>query len=978
LIDGLWLLAEDGPVTHPEGCSMSDNPASAFDGYHELVGIAPEEQPPTLYRLLGLTVYESNPKVIERAADRQMAHLRSFQAGPHAAASQQLLNEVSKARRTLLTEEEKAAYDRALKSKTAKPLARAKPLEPVPQSAPVSASPAANVAPIVAPAKRRPKKSPLPLIVGGVATALAVIAGAVWTLSPPPAAPIAQRDPKTTPQVSPPPPVPTVVAPPKVVPPPIKPTPAPSEDPATTSKPLPVDPTIEEPVVEPPADPPTPTPPVVPEDSAPPSAVNLEELKQEIDAARQALREHPKFKKYYDHLESHPESLAANGPKLAALLWSEAQENTVIAEHGPSLVAACEEVERLAAAGKDFKLALEALDARAKHAAAGVSPPDARVAKTKLLVAAAEATIGGKANAQQRADVKAWMQTAIEDASRAGDAAALAPLLTADATLMRSSIERLQAITARQLAVEEALAQDRLAVAEAIVADVDSLLKTTTPGKPRKEATDQNELLHARVAVARAAADVQVKLATTPDDPVANQAVGMHLLVNRGKWKESLGHLAKGTDSSWKELATETLAATDGKTKAALADRWATLETADSAAAKDLARHLYQEAFADPQFLGLARSSAQEKARALGAPKEAVAAPSPRDPVAAKEPDKALPLNKWIELLPLINLDEDVVRGYWYFRDGRLINESVFESRLRVPIDLANVSYDLQVDFDLAKDADDVVLILPLADRSVMIVIDGFEDRQYSFFDRIQGLDANRHPRAFKGQLLEANKSYRMDVGIRLKDKRAHTTVAINGVPRFEYEGPITDFSSPWNVGSVSHLGISTSDTEIAYHACRVRILEGEAHLLRPTTSTPTPDPWAAKFKGLKPIPLTGLKPVSAEAQNNNFGISQGTRNPIVHGQECHEYIFAHAPSKVVYTIPPKAKSFSAIAYAARSPSVKFTVKVDGKSLFECQDRAIVPFVVELPAGAKELELECDPLGNVERDHSCWCFPTFR
>jgi hypothetical protein len=956
---------------------MSDNPASAFDGYHELLGIAPEEQPPTLYRLLGLTVYESNPKVIERAADRQMAHLRSFQAGPHAAASQQLLNEVSKARRTLLTEEEKAAYDRALKAKTAKPLARAKPLEPVPQSAPVSASPAANVAPIVAPAKRRPKKSPLPLIVGGVAAALVVVAGAVWMLAPPPAAPLAQRDTKTTPHVSPPPPVPTVVAPPKVVPPPIKPTPAPPEDPVTTPKPAPVDPTTEEPVVEPSADPPTLTPPVVPEDSAPPSAAKLEELKQEIDAARQALREHPKFKKYYEHLEAHPESLAANGPKLAALLWTEAQENAVIAEHGPSLVAACEEVERLAAAGKDFKLALEALDARAKHAVAGLSSDDAREAKTKLLVAAAEAAIGGKANAQQRADVKAWMQTAMEDASRAGDAAALAPLLTADATLMRSSIERLQAITARQLAVEEALAQDRVAVAEAIVADVDSLLKTTTPGKPRKEAADQNEQLRACIAVARTATNAQEKLATTPDDPAANQAVGMHLLVNRGQWKESLRHLAQGTDSSWKELATETLAATDGKTKAALADRWATLETADAAAAKEIARHLYRDAFNDPQFVGLALSAAQEKARALGAPKEAVAAPSPRDPVAAKEPDKPLALNKWVELLPLINLDEDVVRGFWYFRDGRLIAETVFESRLRVPIDLKNVSYDLQVDFDLAKDADDVQLILPVADRSVMLVIDGFEDRQFSFFNRIQGMDANRHPRAFKGQLLEPDKSYRFDVGIRIKGDNAHATFAINGLPRFEHQGPIADFSSPWNVGSVSHLGISTSDTQIAYRACRVRILNGEAHLLR-TSATAAPDPWATKLKGLKPIPLTGMKPVSAEAQDNYFGISQGTRDPIIHGQECHDYVFAHAPSKVVYTIPPRAKYFTAVAYAARSPSVKFMVKVDGKLLFECQDKAIVPLVVELPAGGKELELECDPLGNASLDHSCWCFPAFR
>ncbi len=56
---------------------MSD----AFDPYYTWLGIPPEDQPPDLYRLLGLQRYEGNADVISHAADQRMAHIRTFQAG---------------------------------------------------------------------------------------------------------------------------------------------------------------------------------------------------------------------------------------------------------------------------------------------------------------------------------------------------------------------------------------------------------------------------------------------------------------------------------------------------------------------------------------------------------------------------------------------------------------------------------------------------------------------------------------------------------------------------------------------------------------------------------------------------------------------------------------------------------------------------------------------------------------------------------
>ncbi len=90
-----------------------------FDPYHTWLGIPPEEQPPNLYRLLGVRLFEDKLEVIEHAADQRMAHLRALQTGRHGALSQQILNQVTAARIRLLNSEKRAAYDNELRQKIA-------------------------------------------------------------------------------------------------------------------------------------------------------------------------------------------------------------------------------------------------------------------------------------------------------------------------------------------------------------------------------------------------------------------------------------------------------------------------------------------------------------------------------------------------------------------------------------------------------------------------------------------------------------------------------------------------------------------------------------------------------------------------------------------------------------------------------------------------------------------------------------------
>ena len=101
--------------------------STGFDPLYQWLGIPPEEQPPHHYRLLGVRPFEDNPDVIESAADRQMAYLRTFYGGPYVSYAQKLLNEVSAVRVCLLNREKKAEYDDWLRPQIMPPSAAPEP-----------------------------------------------------------------------------------------------------------------------------------------------------------------------------------------------------------------------------------------------------------------------------------------------------------------------------------------------------------------------------------------------------------------------------------------------------------------------------------------------------------------------------------------------------------------------------------------------------------------------------------------------------------------------------------------------------------------------------------------------------------------------------------------------------------------------------------------------------------------------------------
>lgn len=82
-----------------------------FNPYHMWLGILPKDQPPHHYRFLGLEPFESDPDVIDSAADRQMSFVRQYQSGIYGLDAAHIPNELASARICLLNRESKQEYD---------------------------------------------------------------------------------------------------------------------------------------------------------------------------------------------------------------------------------------------------------------------------------------------------------------------------------------------------------------------------------------------------------------------------------------------------------------------------------------------------------------------------------------------------------------------------------------------------------------------------------------------------------------------------------------------------------------------------------------------------------------------------------------------------------------------------------------------------------------------------------------------------
>lgn len=573
-----------------------------FDPYYKWLGIPTKDQPPNHYRLLGLERFEADPDVIETAADKQMAFIRTCATGKHVTESQKLLNEIAAARVCLLNTKSKSAYDKGLRqmlaatdaTKSSTPVrteathrsSDARP-QPIPLAKPLTTPAVAQstVSIEVSPSAptRTSRRTGLPTVpLAGITAALIVIVAAILLFSrgdrPSRVAPVAAQQVATQDKgghaplrasethpieqlkfVVPPPD--TLVDSPKAI----------SES-AETGKPE-----LELPPGEP--SPPVVPPPVLPAatDATPsiqpsnvaglsPTAESPESSKSSTVPAPptgQALEAAERlFQEVYESALAEAKTAQQKG-QLAEKLWMQASE-----EKDPAIrYVLLRESSKTAASAEDVALAFRAVEAM--EAAYRL---DHLSVKIQVLQQVARRPTPGVTSKIVVEKALLVVQQAV-DADRYVDAKELAEL----------------ALSSARTSKDSGLIKQSIAV-----------------GKRVTTLSEQ----YASIAEARAI------LETAPDDPHANAVVGKFLCLIKGDWERGLPSLTKGDDNVLKALAErDGTASKDASQQVAIGDSWWELAEAGSGDAKSSlqvrAAHWYRTAL--PQLTGLAQTRVEKR-----------------------------------------------------------------------------------------------------------------------------------------------------------------------------------------------------------------------------------------------------------------------------------------------------------------------------------------------------------------------------
>jgi hypothetical protein len=562
-----------------------------FDPYRKWLGIPPEEQPPNHYRLLGIGLFEPDPDVISNAADRQMAHVRTFQSGQYSELSQRILNELSVARVSLLDETKRVAYDAELRATLAAiPVAlpvlptAATPPPPV-ESVPPPVFADAEIPHLVPPgrsgfspaprsvaayaARRRKTSMQGPLV--AVALVMACLGLAAWLLSSSSEVEVPRHSDGGQ---------------------------ATQRKPSTPSKPF-------RPVPERPSKPKPPQVRPKPDLVADRPSASSEAARSPDEAAGKIASEAPKKP---DETSPAPTAKpAAPRPERIAVPGDEAAR----------------EAERLIR-DEVFKADFEAADRPSKKVAlaqrlieeAGKSQDNPAAAYVMLRLARDEAVAGGDVETALAAAETLGKRYEVDEGGmkcETLESLARSPAATTSAKVLVDKM--LGAVDGSVDGADFAAAERLLALSRTVAAKARDPLLTKLVNARAKRLQGMKQQY-------AAVAEAQKVLEAAANDPQANETVGKYDCLARGDWDRGLPKLALAADPDLRAQAKADLAApADGANRLAVADGWWSLAEKHSGPAQEQLRKRaatwYKMTLVD--LSGLNRTKVEQRLAEIGA-----------------------------------------------------------------------------------------------------------------------------------------------------------------------------------------------------------------------------------------------------------------------------------------------------------------------------------------------------------------------
>ena len=215
---------------------------------------------------------------------------------------------------------------------------------------------------------------------------------------------------------------------------------------------------------------------------------------------------------------------------------------------------------------------------------------------------------------------------------------------------------------------------------------------------------------------------------------------------------------------------------------------------------------------------------------------------------------------KWIDLLALVDPKQDAVTGEWARETGGLhLSRPKGVSFVAIPV-LPQGGYELEVKFTRIKGPDSVSLLLPVGTHSVMLVLGGWGNTGAGL-QAVNGKAGDANETRVSPFALENGRIYALTVRVTPEADQVAIAVALDGKPLVAWKGPPSALSIDpgWEIPVKPCLGLVTDRTEVIFASARLRMLSGQAQMLRPPgPATPSTGPAPAVAPAVEPVLAPG------------------------------------------------------------------------------------------------------------------------
>lgn len=406
----------------------------------------------------------------------------------------------------------------------------------------------------------------------------------------------------------------------------------------------------------------------------------------------------------------------------------------------------------------------------------------------------------------------------------------------------------------------------------------------------------------------------------------------------------------------------------------------------DRKRALELARRQYITDLESAKRAALSESKNLDEATRIAGEIERVKAmefPAPGGEAGGGVPRPAAPTR--VNLLKLVDTEHDAITyGHIAFEKTALVITGDAFKAVRFP-------YQPPTEYDFTAD----ITILELRGYNDLILHASTGERPFVFntgahsnkISTIWSIPGGNEPKARTENILV--KGQRVSVCVKVRAGGVAGWIGDKEIVRVDADLVNLQFNDARSVG-LRVLGIGTYN-DIAVHAAEVVEISGQGKVIQRLDAGQM-RAQAQAFRGLrigKSVSLTELRPRSTQVGWGRFRVNQNDDDLsiTVNGKECRQYLYAHAPSSLVYEIPEGAIGFRVVG--VRAGGMRYADKGDWRLGVTVDDREVflsrgikeeneqIPVQIPLPKGARFIELRADPLGDNFNDRCIWANPEF-